>query len=258
MKKQSDRVVNAENENGSGYDEYETVKRTTLIPLGIFAAIVAIGAIVKICQIYFKPPDDTKNAIDALLGFSTLIAIVVQSFIIQRQWQVMKVQTQLTRDSLTMIQRPYVFLSQTNFLFHHDPDKGEYWYSFYFVLINSGNTPTKNLSVQIGYYFEKDPLPNDFTYNFSDEPESFVIAPRGNITLSGLILTEDDLSAVQKGSKHFYVWVKCTYFDFFEDTPIHTMKFCCSIGRVMGNLKNPGGEVINIPFPFYGNYNMAD
>lgn len=82
--------IDTEKKPQNGQNEHETIKRTTLIPLGIFAFIVAIWAIIKLSQLYVSPADNTKAAIDGILALLTLAVIVVQSVIIQRQWQAMQ------------------------------------------------------------------------------------------------------------------------------------------------------------------------
>ncbi|CAN5326666.1 hypothetical protein BH10ACI2_BH10ACI2_24620 [soil metagenome] len=89
--------MNKSTHDEDGYDESEIVKSTVFIPLGIFVAVVGVWAIVKLCQIYVPAQENTKAAIDALLGLFTLVVIIVQSIILNLQWKAMRKGLKFTR-----------------------------------------------------------------------------------------------------------------------------------------------------------------
>lgn len=110
MKTNSYGVINAE-DNAPDYEkENKEVRRaTTFVPLGITLIIFAVWLIVKIAD------EKTQAPIDGLLGFFTLLVIMVQSFIIQRQWQAMQdalkrtdAIIQQTKDHFEIAERPFI------------------------------------------------------------------------------------------------------------------------------------------------------
>jgi hypothetical protein len=144
MKIRQSNLVKTEAKSQNGYDEYETVKRTTFIPLGIFLFIVAIWVIIKVCQVYIPAPDDTKSAINALLGFLTLSVIVVQSVIIKMQWQAMTNQHQTFLAS----ERAYVAIKRPRLI--NKPFEVGQVPRIGFMVVNGGKTPAFTVSCANG------------------------------------------------------------------------------------------------------------
>ncbi len=84
MKIDSDRVVNTKDDATDYEQENKKVRRATFVPLGIFLILIGILLIINIAD------EKTQPAINGLLGFFTLLVIIVQSLIIQKQWKAMQ------------------------------------------------------------------------------------------------------------------------------------------------------------------------
>ena len=191
----------------------------------------------------------------------------------RRGWAVAKVaadaakqSAEIARDSLVLLQRPFVFAAY-RWLWHEDWSRpGRYWYSVHPILENSGSTPTRELKVNVAFRLSELVLPDDFDFPLpSIHAMATLIGPRGKIEVDPWTLTDEDLAAVQSGSKHFYVWGKAEYLDGFNGTPLHTTKFCTRISHVGGlpsdPVLTPGSKVgssVEIRFEVYPQHNSAD
>lgn len=179
--------MDTKTQDKNGYNEYETVKRSTYIPLIIFGFIVSIYTVIRICQVYLTPPDDTKYAIEALLGLLTLIVLIVQSGIIRMQWRAMQEGLERTDRLMEqserfhhMTQRPILVVETAKAELKIDGTTIEPTV----IIINKGNTAARNIRIffQVsepgpkfpfdGPYFESPFIAAKDTLTIHDERQS--------------------------------------------------------------------------------------
>jgi hypothetical protein len=104
-------------------------------------------------------------------------------------------------------------------------------YGIHIPMVNSGTTATKysisELSASVG-----DLIPNNGT-DFESLPHSernrFLWGPRQAWDGQPLILSLDDMNAVEQKKKHIFLWGWVVYRDIFDGTPIHLSEFCTEI-----------------------------
>jgi hypothetical protein len=158
--------------------------------------------------------------------------------------------------------RAYVSLNNMKYLSHLNPETKKVVWSIRPIWINSGATPTRDLSVNINLHIDDTVLPEDF--NFPPGSENYttptILGP--NLTIQGaeIYVTGEILSSVQVGKKHFFVWGFAKYNDVFSGTPERVTRFC-HVVSVRGNpLKvfNDTTNAVEIIFTNYKEHNFAD
>lgn len=122
---------------------------------------------------------------------------------------------------------------------------------------NSGETPTKNLTVSVNNGVFNGDLPGDFSFPYAahkDQP--LVIGPRAEVRSQALILPKELVDKVVICSQSpLYVWGEAVYYDIFDRKKRHCTRFCCQITFPTQGIF--GKE--DIPaFIQYPKYNYAD
>jgi hypothetical protein len=167
----------------------------------------------------------------------------------------------LAQDALISGQRAFMFIREIRTYLNHDPATNMHQWSIHPIWENSGNTPTKGLSINTTYSLLNEPLPDD--YDFPHAREDLIPTIAGPKTMveavSGVISTED-LAAIQNGTKYFYIWGWAEYHDIFEDTRKHVTRFCNQLTHVIGDTTVPIGEhnMVQMMFSFHTENNYAD
>jgi hypothetical protein len=100
------------------------------------------------------------------------------------------------------------------------------------------------MKLVVDYAIRDTPLPDEFNFPYRAEPGDTLIRPHQTIGTNHAVILDDDLLAVQNGTKFFYLWGTITYGDVFEGTPHHSTEFCTQITRVVGNPLDPGDPAI--------------
>ena len=104
-------------------------------------------------------------------------------------------------------------------------------YLLHAPIVNSGATPTAYATSEISLAVQEG-APTDFT-DFDSLPHSerhsYVIGPKQTFDGPPLFVSLRDLEAVDRGTKHIYVWGWVVYRDMFGSTPIRLTEFCTSI-----------------------------
>ena len=97
-------------------------------------------------------------------------------------------------------------------------------------LINTGNTPARNIRIKIASDIVQVPVSKTFTYPLSDEPikpSAGVIGAHQNCTLSAIVkdfVPDADVATIKEGNgRALCVWGVVTYDDMFGHG--HTTKF---------------------------------
>lgn len=207
-----------------------------------------------------------------LVGFLQFVAISVQAVFLWLAFRVGKDAANAATRSATAaenaivkLERAFVAVGGFPWLWHHDTDRsGKFWYSIHPLIENRGNTPTKDMRIVVNSALRDSELPDNFEFPYSSEPGPSFIPPNGNMSGGERILLDDDLLAVQRGEKFFYIWGKIEYRDIFDGTPTHTTLFCTQISKVLGNPldpttpHDPKATSVEIHFRFFPKNSLAD
>jgi len=178
-----------------------------------------------------------------------------------------KKSAEISERALIATQRAFVRVTNFPWLWRpdHDPARvGKYWYDITPIVENTGNTPTVGMKIAVDYALRDTPLPDDFDFPYRAVPGDTIIGAKQSIGANNAVILDEDLVAVQDGTKFFYIWGTITYHDVFEGTPIHTAEFCTQIGRILGNPldprdpNNPKGTTVEIGFRIYPKHSKMD
>lgn len=164
-------------------------------------------------------------------------------------------------DALIAGQRAFMFIKEFKTFLHFDESTGHYRWSIHPIWENSGNTPTKGLSINTTYRLLDEPLPKDYAFPNSKEDLIPTIAgPKAMVEAVAGTLSAEDLAAVQEGRKHFYIWGWAEYHDIFEGTKKHTTRFCNQLMQVIGEPLATINEhnMVQMLFGFHSENNWAD
>jgi hypothetical protein len=168
---------------------------------------------------------------------------------------------EIAEQSLTRLERAFVFPTDTSWVWHLDPGLNKYWYEFRPIWANSGNTVTKNMITNINFALLDAPLPDDFAGRDSDRSYPAMIGPKATVYGGKSFLYADDVVAVQEGRKHFFLWGWARYNDVFEATPVHRTTFCRFLHEIFGDpTKEPNDKdnVVKMRFAIHSSYNDAN
>jgi hypothetical protein len=164
----------------------------------------------------------------------------------------------IARTSLVSTQRAFVRVANFPWLWRPDVDRPDkYFYDITPIIENGGNTQTVDLRINVSSALRDEPLPEGFDFPFLTSAGFSLIGARQSVGASNAIILDDDLLAVQRGEKFFYIWGTITYRDVFPGTPERLTEFCTQISRVIGNPldprepSNPRGTTVEITFRIY-------
>lgn len=167
----------------------------------------------------------------------------------------------VAEDALIAGQRAFMFIREIKTYLHQDAATGKFHWTIHPIWANSGNTPTRGLSINTTYRLLDEPLPKDYDFPESREDLIPTIAgPRSMVeALSGSI-SSDDLKAVKEGKKFFYIWGWAEYHDIFEGTKKRVTRFCNQLIEVDGDPASPINEhnPLQMMFGFHSENNYAD
>lgn len=172
--------------------------------------------------------------------------------------------TDIARTSMISNNRAYVHHAGMRWISHpkvagsKEVDFWRLWPSW----SNSGNTPTRNLSVCVKYHIG-DELPDEFNFTEIDNtpraPAS--IAAHGSTTSDNMDITPSDLNEIKDGTKHLYVWGTAKYNDVYPRTDARITRFCVKAGPVTGDPKfmwNQTTNPVEIRFKTHVRNNCSD
>jgi len=167
----------------------------------------------------------------------------------------------IAEDALVAGQRAFMFIREIKTVLHQDPETGEFRWTIHPIWANSGNTPTRGLSINTTYRLLDEPLPKDYDFPQAQEDLIPTIAgPRSMVEAVPGTLSSEDLAAVQSGRKYFYIWGWAEYHDIFEGTKKRVTRFCNQLIQVDGDPAQPANEhnPIQMMFGFHTENNYAD
>jgi hypothetical protein len=167
----------------------------------------------------------------------------------------------VAEDALISGQRAFMFIREIKTYLHQDPETGKFHWTIHPIWANSGNTPTRGLSINTTYRLLDAPLPKDFDFPESQEDLIPTIAgPRSMVEAVSGTLTSEDLAAVKEGRKFFYIWGWAEYHDIFEGTKKRVTRFCNQLIQVDGDPAFPISDhnPVQMMFGFHSENNYAD
>ena len=142
-------------------------------------------------------------------------------------------QARLTKEALIADKRAFVFASGLFQEWRLDQTTGDYSWRFRIQWTNTGDTPTRRMTMTVGSVFRNTPLPLGFDFDANEPPPGVgLLGPRAT-SMGGATPTppNPDISAqeiidIQQGRRFLYVWGWVRYFDVFPRTPTHITKVC--------------------------------
>lgn len=167
----------------------------------------------------------------------------------------------VAEDALISGQRAFMFIREIKTFLHQDAETGKYHWTIHPIWANSGNTPTRSLSINTSFRLLDAPLPEGYDFPHSGEAQVPSIAgPRSMVEAASGTISSEDLQAVQEGRKYFYIWGWAEYHDIFEGTRKRITRFCNQLVEVDGDTSAPLNEQrpIQMMFGFHGENNYAD
>lgn len=187
-----------------------------------------------------------------------------QLSVMEGQLNEMKNSTEISKAALIQLNRAFIFPKTFNVLSHRDEDikdAEKYWYSIVPIWENSGNTPTRDMTIYVNSYFQSKPMPSDFRFPpfISNEKIPIFAGPKASFGGSFVIKTGDELAEVKAGTKYFYIWGEARYRDIFANTPEHVTRFAYQI-TVLGDPTKPQvpGNVLQMSTNTLPRHNCAD
>src|SRR5262245_45030059 len=202
-------------------------KGNTKLIVAAVLTVVGLYAVLVLVAIYHPGIHErVKFGTENGLTLAIVIAVIAQVVIYARQWDVMERQLAQTRDHLVQVERPFVYLHGIHWRWRPDLGRpGKYWFTIHPQLANSGSIPTQDMTLDVEYWLADKPLPEGFEFPLT-KCGSTLIPPNGKIDTATGWITDDDLAAIQAGTKHYYFWGEIKYRDGFKKTPVHTTHFC--------------------------------
>jgi hypothetical protein len=170
-------------------------------------------------------------AIAAVLTFG---AAVIQAVIFSRQLDAMRDADRTTRESFSAVQRPFVTALSLSFSKqNYGAATPQYWL-FVTALENSGNTPTKAMTVTSSVSFDTpivpDTPPDPAELKVGDENlpmvTDYFIGPHGKIGVDAISLHFKTMEEMAKSRLDFFVYGIARYRDQFSGTDERVTKFC--------------------------------
>jgi hypothetical protein len=171
-------------------------------------------------------------------NISALATVVIAAFTITL-WVATSRQAELTREALIANKRAFVYATNIFQAFDQDKTTGLYNWRFRPILRNSGDTPTKDMTMFVTCEVRNSEIPigYPFTHNLQQVARG-TIAPR--IDLHGGVaplppaaaITPQDIIDAQAGRKFIYVWGWIKYSDVFPKTPQHITRYCWRVDPI--------------------------
>jgi hypothetical protein len=168
----------------------------------------------------------------------------------------------VAREALVSTNRAFISPKFISTLSHRfDDAKDKYWYSIIPIWENSGNTPTRDMTIYVNSYFEPTPMPPDFRFPPFIGSKKIPIFAGPKATFGGSFIgkTGDELAEVKAGTKFFYMWGEARYRDIFVDTPEHITRFAYQVTVLGDPTKAPSPDnVIQMTTTILPRHNCAD
>jgi hypothetical protein len=165
-------------------------------------------------------------------------------------------QARLTKEALVTTQRAFVFMEDIEALFSTKWGTDANPSALNFVMAprwrNSGDTPSRNLTIRVNWQPFDGELPKDFDFPFTDEPIKTLIGPDANEWSKHIRISDSDVSKATDGALQIYIWGRADYEDIFRNTPQHFTQFCYRLRF------HRFGREVKVQFVPYSDYNKSD
>jgi hypothetical protein len=169
-----------------------------------------------------------------VLGALQIIGVGVQLVLLLFAFHESRRASDIARDAMVAGQRAFVFAVNVVGLWDLDPATQQYNWRLRALIRNSGNTPTKNLTMHTSCLLLNHELPKNFDFdsNMTAKIGTGLLGPKAD-GFGGVApvspepaLTPQDLIDVQKGRKWLYFMGWLRYHDVFPETPQHITRYC--------------------------------
>jgi hypothetical protein len=160
------------------------------------------------------------------------------------------------RDALVTTERAFVWLNE----FYTDdwivsPRAQSFEFSRLILKLqwrNSGDTPTRDMAVQVDWTDLPGDLPTDFTYNYRNPPFRMFLAPQATEWSEPVRITSATANTALRGNTNIYIWGRVDYRDIFDDTPPRFTEWCYQM--LIEDVK----RAPRFQFIAYGPHNRSD
>ncbi len=144
--------------------------------------------------------------------------------------------TEIARDAMIAGERAFIFCTGALPFWDLDPATNLYHWRFRPNWKNSGDTPTRKMTMHTECVLRDDPLPLGFDFNYPTAEIGTALIPPNTETGGGLAprfpapgISPQNILDVQSGKKVLYLMGWAKYSDVFPDTPEHVTRFCYQI-----------------------------
>lgn len=208
-------------------------------------------------------PRILRIAIDRLVELAFTLAItvatIVNVYVANRQWNAMIDSNRINNTSFVAAQRPYMYYDGINYL-KDEIAPGVYRFSISPKIGNSGNTPTRDLTVKVNCWLDPkaEGEPFDDFENQNIERQSGFYGPHAILQAIECHYTSDQAKAIKNGKLHSYMAADIRYKDFIDpngDAREHVTQFALEF--MIANLDETGGGLIG-GVAMRGRHNCAD
>jgi hypothetical protein len=161
----------------------------------------------------------------------------------------------IARDAMIAGERAFVFA--TGILAYWEQDTaGQYCWRLRPNWENSGDTPTRNMTMHSQCLLVPSPIAPGFNFDYeTTEIGTALIAPKMRTAGSMAprfpsdAITPQDILDAQQGRKFLYFWGWARYFDVFPGTPEHITRFCWQVVSIGDPFKyEPSSNPQNLQF----------
>ena len=205
-------------------------------------------------------------------GITALASVIIAAFT-GTLWVATSRQAELTKEALVADKRAFVFLTGFNQTWLYDVASDQYHWRFRPNLRNSGDTPTKQMTMYVECEIRNTSLPPNYPFNYqSFNVAGGTIPPKFELQ-GGLAphppdsgVTPQDIIDSQLGRKYIYIWGWVKYRDVFPGTEEHITRYCFLITPVGDPLKfvpNTPGQpptlgTLAFPYIYHNEGNCID
>jgi hypothetical protein len=139
--------------------------------------------------------------------------------------------TEISRQAMIAGERAFIFATGALPFWEPDAATGNYNWRFCPQWTNTGDTPTKNMTMNCECLLRDTPLPAGFDFEGATTATgTALIAPKfssgGGLAPRNAAITPQDILDTQAGTKYLYLFGWAKYHDVFPDTPQHITRFC--------------------------------
>jgi hypothetical protein len=178
----------------------------------------------------------TGKFIDENTAALTAIGTLVIAAFTGTLWMATSRQARLASDTLIANQRAFVFVPNISPLWELDNATGLYNWRLRPVLRNTGDTPTRNMTMYVECEIRNNPIPDQYSFTPQAQnaatgtiPPKFELAGGQAPRMPGAAITPQDIIDAQNGRKFIYLWGVIEYNDVFPGTRQHTTRYCYMI-----------------------------